>query len=237
MRSHKDMTHDIWSDDKRRVLKDTSAAFRAFGEGIRPLRESGRLGCLLVQLPVYFWPVPDNFRYLRRMPELLPEVPLVVEFRNKSWVRDSTFRMLEESGMGYCVVDEPKLPRLVPFDPRRTSDIAYFRFHGRNQNWFNASKEERYDYLYSRSELGEFVGPIREVTKGAGKGGAGQSRNQKSETRSQKTEVGGKGKGRTFIFFNNCHAGSAARNAVMMKQMLDLVQELSPVQQRLVEGT
>jgi uncharacterized protein YecE (DUF72 family) len=209
VRSHKDMTHDIWQDDDRRVLKDTEGVFKAFREGITPLVDSGRLGCVLVQFPVFFYPVPQNFDYMRRMPALMPDVSIVVEFRNRAWLRPDAFRLLEESGMGCCVVDEPKLPRLMPFDPRKTSDIAYFRFHGRNQNWFNASREKRYNYLYSKEELDEFIPPLRSVSAGA------------------KT---------TYTFFNNCHAGAAARNALMMKQMLGLIDGLTPQQARVVEG-
>jgi len=209
VRSHKDMTHDIWADEDRRVLKDTGEVFRAFRDGISPLVDSGRLGCVLVQLPVFFYPVPQNFEYLRKMPALMPGVSIVVEFRNRAWLRPDAFRMLEESGMGCCVVDEPKLSRLMPFEPRRTSDVAYFRFHGRNQNWFNASREERYNYLYSTAELEEFIPPLKSVSAGA------------------KT---------TFVFFNNCHAGAAARNALMMKQMLGLVDALTSEQTRVAEG-
>ncbi len=43
----------------------------------------------------------------------------------------------------------------------------YFRFHGRNQNWFNASREERYNYLYSEEELQEFIPPLRSVSTDA----------------------------------------------------------------------
>ncbi len=209
VRSHKDMTHEIWQDEKRTTLKDTTTAFQTFGEGVRPLVEAKRLGCVLIQFPVYFYPVPSSLDYLRRLPELLPGVLLTVEFRNRSWLRDATFRLLEETGMGFCVVDEPKLPRLVPFLPRRTARVGYFRFHGRNPNWFNAPREERYDYLYSKPELDEFVPPLRSVASGAKE---------------------------TFVFFNNCHAGSAARNALMMKQMLGLVDNLTPEQQRVVNG-
>jgi uncharacterized protein YecE (DUF72 family) len=207
VRSNKEMTHEIWEDEERKKLKDTSAAFGQFREGIGPLVEAGRLGCVLVQFPVFFVPVPQNFEYLRRMPELMPGVALVVEFRNRAWMREAAFRALEESGMGCCIVDEPKLPRLMPFEPRRTSDTAYFRFHGRNQNWFNASREERYNYLYSKEELQEFIAPVR--------------------------AVGGRA---SYLFFNNCHAGAAARNALMMKTMLGLVDKLGPEQQRVVEG-
>jgi len=209
VRSHKDMTHDIWADEDRRVLKDTGDVFRAFRAGISPLVDSGRLGCVLVQFPVFFYPVPQNFEYLQKMPALMPGVSIVVEFRNRAWLRPDAFRLLAESGMGCCVVDEPKLSRLMPFEPRRTSDIAYFRFHGRNRNWFNASREERYNYLYSAAELDEFIPALRSVSTGA------------------KT---------TFVFFNNCHAGAAARNALMMKQMLGLIDTLTPEQSRVVEG-
>jgi uncharacterized protein YecE (DUF72 family) len=112
--------------------------------------------------------------------------------------------------MGCCVVDEPKIPRLMPFEPRRTSDVAYFRFHGRNQNWFSCSREERYNYLYSKDELGEFIPPLRSVSSGAKM---------------------------TYTFFNNCHAGAAARNALMMKTMLGLIDTLTPQQSRVVEGS
>jgi uncharacterized protein YecE (DUF72 family) len=209
VRSHRDMTHDIWADEDRRVLKETGDVFRAFRAGISPLVDSGRLGCVLVQLPVFFYPAPQNYEYLLKMPALMPGVSIVVEFRNRAWLRPDAFRLLEQSGMGCCVVDEPKLSRLMPFEPRRTSDIGYFRFHGRNQNWFKASREERYNYLYSKAELDEFIPPLRSVSAGA------------------KT---------TFVFFNNCHAGAAARNALMMKQMLGLIDTLTPEQTRVVEG-
>ena len=209
VRSHKDMTHDIWTDDRRTTLRDTEPVFRAFRQGISPLVDSGRFGCLLVQLPSFFWPNQANAGYLRRMPELIPDVPLVVEFRNRAWLKDETFDLLRDANLGYCVVDEPDLPRLVPFRPDRTSDIAYFRFHGRNRNWFNASRAERYDYLYSDDELRGFLDPVHEVS--------GAAR-------------------RSYLFFNNCHAGSAARNALLVKQMLGLVEELTPQQQRIVSG-
>jgi uncharacterized protein YecE (DUF72 family) len=209
VRSNKDMTHDIWQDERRKFLKDTTERFNEFREGIRPLVQAGRLGCVLIQMPSFFWPIPQNFRYVMRFPELLPDVPLVVEFRHRAWVRDTAYRMLEQTGMGYCVVDEPQLPRLMPFDPRSTSDTGYFRLHGRNMKWFTASREERYNYLYSQEELESFVEPIRSVS---------------AQTK------------KTYVFFNNCHAGAAARNAEMMKRLLGVVEELTALQQSIVDG-
>ena len=92
-------------------------------------------------------------------------------------------------------MDEPKLPRLMPFINKVTSDIGYLRFHGRNTNWFNSSLEERYNYLYSKDELKEFLPEIKKIDMNAKK---------------------------TFIFFNNCHAGFAVKNA------LDLLKLLNP---------
>lgn len=209
VRSHQDMTHNIWTDGKRQELVDVGPAFARFAEGVRPLAESGRLGCVLVQLPSFFWPGPANSDYLARLPERLAGLEVVVEFRNRAWLGDETFRLLERGGLGTCVVDEPELPRLLPFDPRRTSGTGYFRFHGRNRQWFTASRSERYNYLYSAEELAGFVEPARAVADGARQ---------------------------TFLFFNNCHAGAAARNALLMKQMLGLVEALSPEQRRVVAG-
>jgi uncharacterized protein YecE (DUF72 family) len=100
---------------------------------------------------------------------------------------------LEKKEIGFCVVDEPKLSQLMPYHPRATSDIGYFRFHGRNPNWFNVPVKVRYDYLYSEKELKEFVPGIKDISKKTGK---------------------------TLIFFNNCYSGSAAKNAVQMAKLL-----------------
>jgi uncharacterized protein YecE (DUF72 family) len=80
--------------------------------------------------------------------------------------------------------------------PSRRSYIAdgVFRFHGRNRAWFREPVDVRYDYLYSEKELRSFVQPIEEIASGA--------------------------EGATFVFFNNCHAGKAARNAQMMIELL-----------------
>ena len=47
-----------------------------------------------------------------------------------------------------------------------TAGTAYVRFHGRNLGTWNkrgGSAAERFDYLYSDEELGEWVGPLREL--------------------------------------------------------------------------
>lgn len=188
----KGMTHEI-RDRKTGRIVDNREIFDKFMYSLQPLIQEGKLGCILAQFPYSFFPNRENFAYLRFFGEQLRGVPLVMEFRNTHWLKDSTFSFLRDSGIGYCVVDEPKLPKLMPFVPRATSDLGYFRLHGRNRNWFNVPTSVRYDYLYSEEELRSFIQPIREI--------GGQT-------------------AKTLIFFNNCHGGSAARNAMELLRML-----------------
>ncbi len=206
VRSHKEMTHEIWEDDQRKSLKENEEIFIRFKEGVKPLKEAGRLGCILIQFPSFFWPKRENFDYILTCKERLKEIPLVVEFRNRNWVNERTFSFLKAQNLGFCVVDEPKLPRLMPFTPKVTSDVGYMRFHGRNVNWFKASREERYNYLYTPNQLESFLPSIRNIV-------------QSSE--------------KAFIFFNNCHAGHAVKNSLYLKRLMGLIDELTPEQERI----
>lgn len=208
VRSHKEMTHEIWEDKTRKKITDNADVFAKFKEGITPMMESGKLGCVLIQFPSFFWPKKDNFDYMKLCLERLEGIPLVMEFRNKSWVRDSTFSFLQENNLGFCVVDEPQIPRLMPLVPQSTSNMAYMRLHGRNTDWFNASREERYNYLYSEDELRSFLPHVKSISKN---------------------------KVKTFMFFNNCHAGFAVKNGLMMKNILGIIEKYSH-QQRQVLG-
>lgn len=200
VRSHQDMTHNIWTDDTRRTIKDNSYVFKAFSDGLAPMQEAEKLGCILIQFPSFFFPNNQNREYILLCKERLSGYPLVVEFRNISWVKDDkttkqTLDFLERNELGFCVVDEPKLPRLMPLMPATTGQVGYLRLHGRNTNWFNASREERYNYLYSPDELQEFVPVVQMFSRS---------------------------KPKSYIFFNNCHFGSAAKNAKSFKEMLNL---------------
>jgi uncharacterized protein YecE (DUF72 family) len=192
VKAFKGMTHEI-RDKETKAFVDNREIFKRFKESLLPLMEDKKLTCVLAQFPYGFFPNRDNFDYLKRFKGEMNDIPLVVEFRNNTWLRESTFRFLEENRVGYCIVDEPKLPKLMPYVPRATSDLSYFRFHGRNPNWFNVPIKVRYDYLYSEAELKEFVPDIQNI--------------------SQKTA-------KTLIFFNNCYSGSAAKNAAQMAKLL-----------------
>ena len=192
VKSFKGMTHEI-RDRETGKMTENREVFKKFRHSLLPLVDSGKLTSVLAQFPYGFFPNRENFDYLQKFKEEMGDVPLVYEFRNQTWLRDGTFQFLEKNGLGYCVVDEHKIPKLMPYLPRTTSDIGYFRFHGRNKDWFNVPAKVRYDYLYSEKELKEFVPDILDI--------------------SQKTV-------KTLVFFNNCYSGSAAKNAAQMAKLL-----------------
>lgn len=185
IKAHKSMTHEVSKESARE-------AFSQFLAAIAPLIEAKKLGCILLQFPWGFKKAPENSDYIRRLPELLSGLPAVVEFRNASWLEEDVFTLLQEEGLGFCVVDEPRLRGLVPPIVRVTSPVSYVRFHGRNAEkwWKHEEPWERYNYLYSEKELQEWLPRIKHMDALA--------------------DI-------TFVFFNNCHAGHAVRNALMLQ--------------------
>ncbi|HKO21667.1 MAG TPA: DUF72 domain-containing protein [Candidatus Eisenbacteria bacterium] len=225
VKTHHDMTH------KQSLDPELHAAFE---RAVAPLVDAGKLSGFLAQFPQGFHRTVEHERFLLDLQHALPqEAPLFVEFRHTSWIADDLFPWLREHGLRFVSVDEPDLPGLLGVYARATGDLAYVRFHGRNKRTWHmqtpAPAREarptapadaalgplfagtpdtpptrkvperdrpllRYDYLYSESELQEWVGKIRELA-----------------TTTKKT----------FVFFNNCHAGQAATSAKLMRQLLE----------------
>jgi len=185
---------------------DLRAEARIYLAGIDPLRRSGRLGAVLMQFPHAFHDRPDSRRHLARLVGLLPGLPLVAEFRHRSWDNDGALDFLRELGVGFCNIDQPSLGSTLAPTEHVTSLIAYVRLHGRNAGTWFARKEKagapvagqeagsaRYDYLYSMPELVPWVDRARRMAERA-------------------EEV--------FIIANNHYRGKGPANAVMMKSAL-----------------
>jgi len=190
VKAHRTMTHEL-PDDEPLIARE----FEEFRQGISPMAQSGKLGCVLFQFPWSFRPSRRNYDYVLSLPDRLDYADVVVEFRNNAWARDEVYRYLRERGIGFCCVDEPDLRGLFPRVAVATSKLGYVRFHGRNAvKWFNHKEAwERYDYLYSRDELAEWIPKVRQIADAAED---------------------------TYVFFNNCHQGQAAINASQMQQLL-----------------
>ncbi len=160
VKAHRSLTHEREDPD-----------YPAYVEALSPLIESGKLACVLAQFPHSFHPNPATRGYLSDLREGLADLPVVVEFRDRDWINDETFDLLDELGLGFCSVDEPQLRGLMPPIARLTGSLGYVRFHGRNAaRWWNHKHAwERYDYTYSEDELREWIEKLRKLDSQAQK--------------------------------------------------------------------
>ena len=105
-----------------------------------------KLGCFLFQFPPSYKYTPSRLQSI--ITQLDPQFRNVVEFRHKSWWRNSVFGAFEKRGLTFCSISSPRLPP----DLIKTSDIVYVRFHGTSR-WY------RHDY--SAEELANWTDKIR----------------------------------------------------------------------------
>jgi uncharacterized protein YecE (DUF72 family) len=212
-----DLRDEAPLDDRGRVERPSrefrAKVFERFLDALEPLRGEGKLGGILFQFPSYVVRKEASLDYIRWAREQLGDREMLVEFRHVSWLdeegRDETLTFLEEIGATHVIVDAPRIEgakNLVPTVLALTSPTVYVRFHGRNADTWNkrgGSASERFDYLYSDEELGEWVEPLREL--------AGQAQ-------------------QAFAFFNNNatsddgHGGrvaQAAANAAQLRRLLE----------------
>ena len=167
---------------------------REFLDAIAPMKQSGKYDGLIAQFPWRFRRDAAGKAHLEALRAALPGEPLHVEFRNDTWAHPKLESWLRERDLGYVAVDEPVLPGLMPPLALLTTDTAYVRFHGRNAAaWWGPKGVDRYDWEYSRPELEEWLEKITKLAEQAK---------------------------RTYLFFNNCHAGQAARSAKLMQELL-----------------
>lgn len=111
------LTHVQRLHDTQSLLEDFIATVSALGD---------KLGPILVQLPEDFRSVEQES--LEAFLGMLPhQVSFALEFRHGSWLKETTFTLLEQYQVAWVVVDAPFLPRV----PRVTTNFAYVRWHGR----------------------------------------------------------------------------------------------------------
>jgi len=123
-----------------------------FIELVEPLYLNGKLGCILIQLPPKFDYKPEQMEDFFKI--LPTHVKFAVEFRDLSWMRGETWKLLEKYRVAYTIVDEPLLPPEVHI----TSNIAYFRWHGQGARpWYN--------YRYRSEELSPWTPKVEEVAE------------------------------------------------------------------------
>lgn len=123
-----------------------------FCELIKPLNESGKLACILIQLPpglAYSCDLVERF-----LAVLPPEYRYALEYRNKTWMRDDALRLLEHYHITPVMTDGPALPT----QELSSRDMAYIRWHGKGSRiWYN--------YRYSQQELEPWAGTIQRLSE------------------------------------------------------------------------
>lgn len=140
-----------------------------FKYSLAPILQNGKLACLLAQFPYSFHYSEESVDYLKSLKQYFQDCELCIEFRNREWIRKDVFDMLKLEGMGFVCVDEPGIRGLINNVTAITSNVTYLRLHGRNADkWYTGEGSERYDYLYSTSELLEWVNRLRELEDGSG---------------------------------------------------------------------
>lgn len=176
--------------------------WRRFRDAISVLRQSGKLGVVLLQFPKWFPFGNKQKDYIQECKERLRDFRLAVEFRQRTWMdeehRDDTLHFLRKNDLVNVAVDEPQgLPNSIPLVPEATTDLAILRLHGRNQPSWNktgVSVAEKFNYLYSQQELEEFTPVLKKMAAAASE---------------------------THAVFNNCYQDNGVRNARQLVEILN----------------
>jgi uncharacterized protein YecE (DUF72 family) len=141
-----------------------------FRAAIDPLARAGKLGALLAQFPASFRNEPSSRAYLEWLLRAFKDYALAVELRHRSFSEDpaDAMQLLAEYGAALVQIDEPKFRDSIRQNRRpNVKTIYYMRLHGRNaaEWWKHEKSEDRYNYLYSASELDPIVEDVEDASR------------------------------------------------------------------------
>jgi uncharacterized protein YecE (DUF72 family) len=193
-----EFTVKAWQQFTHKKGEWSSSDVDQFREGILPLIESDKLGCILFQFPASFKQTPETVEQLKTLLDSFQEYPKAVELRHRSW--DEALGLLQSFDTVPAFIDEPKFKDSIRQDfDTSAGRFLYLRLHGRTfQKWWrHEHRNERYDYLYTREELQPYVVQLKSVLE-----------NKEIQ--------------RAYVFFNNHPGAKAVANAVMMRAQLDI---------------
>jgi uncharacterized protein YecE (DUF72 family) len=114
VKAHQNITHI-----KR--LRDTSSFTADFLAALEPLKEAGKLGPVLFQLPPFLKCDLDLLaQFLGKLP---PQIRAAFEFRHASWFNDEVYALLREADAALCQAESEKLET----PDVQTATFAYLR--------------------------------------------------------------------------------------------------------------
>ncbi|MEZ5351484.1 MAG: DUF72 domain-containing protein [Bryobacteraceae bacterium] len=176
---------------------------KQFSEGLRPLVDQGKLGCVLMQFPYSFRYTEENKDFLIRLRRALHPMPLVAELRHKTWSTQEGIGTLIDYHVGYCNLDQPQTVRAAAPSAHLTWRIGYVKLHGQvagpsHEDFGRPEDDIREeaagkDYLYTLSELQGWRQRVDRVARFSDQ---------------------------TFVVFANHGAGKSVVNAMQMQGLL-----------------
>ena len=190
---------EIITHEKRLDLdKNVIPEFLTFLDKISPLKNTNKLGTIIIQLPPSFTikEFEKTEKFLDRLyvkDENIKSNSYSIEFRHPSWNTEGTFEMLRHYDVASVLTDSPSKENLGFLSDENnvvTNTHAAIRLHGRNNN----RNHYWYDYLYSESELIPWVNKIKKMKEQADS---------------------------VFVYFNNHYGGKAIVNALQFKELLN----------------
>jgi uncharacterized protein YecE (DUF72 family) len=186
--------HQVFTHGRKDFSQKEVDEFKA---GIDLLRVRNRLAALLIQFPWSFAGTDANTEYLLRLFGLFTGYPIALEVRHATWDTPGFYDLLRDSRVAFCNIDQPVFKDSIkPSAVSTNPDFAYVRLHGRNyENWFRegAGRDDRYDYLYTKDELNDWIQRIKDL---------------------------GKKSGKVYVITNNHYRGQAMANALQIRNMI-----------------
>ena len=193
-----EFTVKAWQQFTHKKGEWTPEEVQEFKNGILPLIEAGKFGCILFQFPASFKHSPQAMDQLKSLLDLFEDYPKAVELRHRSW--GDVLPDLPSLNAVPAFIDEPKFKDSI----RQDFDMApgpflYLRLHGRKFDkwWRHEHRNERYDYLYTPEELRPYAIRLKSVLEN-------------------------KDIQRGYVFFNNHPGAKAVANAIMMRAQLEI---------------
>lgn len=190
---------EIITHDKRLdINKDVMVDLMTFLDKISPLKNSNKLGAIIIQLPPSFTiteskKLEEFLNVLMNNTDVQSNNNFAIEFRHTSWNTEGVLELLQHYDIASVLTDSPEKEHLefLSNENNITSrSTSVVRLHGRNTTqghyWYN--------YLYSQRELEPWVEKIGRI-------------NQKTDT--------------IFVYFNNHYGGKALVNALQFKEMIN----------------
>lgn len=176
------------------------AEIKTFKNGLWPLLNARKLGCVVMQFPWSFRYTAENREFFIQLRRAFHEFPLVAEMRHASWMMEEAVGTLIDYRVGFVNQDQPEHIKAMPPTSFLTSAIGYVRLHGKDHhNWFNdygkdSSAVQPAEYFYSREELNAWKSRIDRIHQHAGA---------------------------SFVVFTNEIGGNAVYNALSMETMIE----------------